>query len=55
MVKVVVDGRVPDAEPSQAYLEPAAITLLDELQRRADLGDVDFLAKHGEVYVRRTA
>ena len=39
----------------QAVLEPAAVKFLDEMQRLATGGNLDELAKHGEVYVRRTA
>ena len=58
VVRVEVDAVIPDADPSQPYLEPAALRWLDELQRLADAGDVDTLATSsagGDVYVRRSA
>jgi hypothetical protein len=55
VVRVEVDAIIPDADPSEACLEPATIRWLDELQRLADGGDADALAKAGDVYVKRTA
>lgn len=55
VVRVDADAVVPDADPSEPCLEPATLRWLDELQALADAGDVDALAKVGEVYVRRTA
>jgi hypothetical protein len=55
VARVEVDAIVPDADPSEACLEPATVKWLDELQRLADAGDVGALEKHGEVFVRRSA
>ncbi len=55
VARVEVDAIVPDADPSEPCLEPATLRWLDELQSLADKGDVDELAKAGEVFVRRTA
>jgi hypothetical protein len=55
VVRVEVDAVVPDADPSEPCLEPATLRWLDELQQLADAGDVDALAKVGEVFVRRSA
>jgi hypothetical protein len=50
---VEVDAVIPDEDPSEPCFEPKAVTFMDELQRLANEGRVDELAKHGEVYVRR--
>ncbi len=54
-VKVEVEEVIPDFDPSEPCLEPATVKFLDELQRLANEGKLDELAKHGEVYVRRSA
>lgn len=54
-VRVLVDAVIPDADPSEPCLEPPALRFLDEVQRLTNAGDVDALAKVGEVYVRRSA
>jgi hypothetical protein len=54
-VKVEVEEVLPDFDPSEPCLEPATIKFLDDLQRMANAGQLDELAKHGEVYVRRSA
>jgi hypothetical protein len=55
VVRVEAEAVFPDADPSEACLEPRTLRWLDELQDLADAGNVDALAKHGEVFVRRTA
>jgi hypothetical protein len=55
VVRVEVDAIIPDADPSEPCLEPQTVRWLDQLQKLADLGDVDSLGKAGEVYVRRSA
>ena len=55
VVRVEADAVIPDADPSEPCLEPATLKRLDELQRLADAGDVESLAKAGDVYVRRSA
>jgi hypothetical protein len=55
VVRVEVEAVIPDADPAEPCLEPATLRWLDELQGFADEGNVDALAKHGEVFVRRTA
>lgn len=55
VIRVEVDAVIPDADPSQPYLEPSTVRWLDELQRLADAGDATTLAKAGDVYVRRSA
>jgi hypothetical protein len=51
-VRVMVDAVIPDSDPSEPCFEPPAVKWMDELQRLVDAGDVDALAKVGEVYVR---
>jgi hypothetical protein len=55
VVSVQVDALIPDADPTEPCLEPHTVRWLDELQGLADRGDVDALAKVGQVYVRKTA
>ncbi len=54
-VRVEVEEVIPDFDPTEPVLEPAAVKFLDEIQRLAHKGDLDELAKHGDVYVRRSA
>ncbi|MEX2212750.1 MAG: hypothetical protein WD768_01395 [Phycisphaeraceae bacterium] len=55
VVRVEAEAVIPDADPSEPCLEPATLRWLDQLQQWADAGDVESLAKVGEVFVRRTA
>ena len=55
VVRVDVEAVIPDADPSEPCFEPPVVKWMDELQRLADAGDVDALAKLGDVYVRRSA
>jgi hypothetical protein len=55
VVRVEVDAIVPDADPSEPCLEPATVKWLDELQAKADSGDVEALERIGQVYVRKSA
>jgi len=55
VVRVEVEGVIPKSDPSEPCLEAGTVRWLDELQRLANEGKVDELAKHGEVYVRRSA
>jgi hypothetical protein len=52
---VEVDAIIPDADPSEACLEPQTIRFLDELQSKANRGLINELASIGDVYVRRSA
>lgn len=54
-VRVLVEAVIPDEDPSEPCLEPPALRFLDDVQRLTNAGDVDALAKIGEVYVRRSA
>jgi len=52
-VRVEVEAVIPEEDTSEPCLEPDTVRWLDQLQRLANEGKVDELAKHGEVYVRR--
>jgi len=54
-VRVAVQAVVPHDDPSEPCFEPPVIKHLHHLQQLAQAGDVDELAKHGEVYIRRSA
>jgi hypothetical protein len=49
-VEVEVEVVYPTDEPSQACLEPDTVRLLDEIARKAESGDVEFLRRVGRVY-----
>lgn len=55
VVRVEAEAVIPDADPSEPCLEPATLRWLDKLQELADDGDIEALAKVGEVFVRRSA
>lgn len=58
VLRVQVEGVIPDARPGEPVLEPATVRWLDDLQRLADAGDVEQISKTtgiGDVYVRRSA
>jgi hypothetical protein len=55
VVRVEVEAVIPDFDPSEPCLEPETVRWLDEVQRKADAGEVEHLAKIGEVYVRQSA
>lgn len=55
VVRVVVDAVVPAGAFDEPYLEPPALRRLEEVQDKADQGDVNWLANAGDVFVRRTA
>jgi hypothetical protein len=54
-VRLTVEGVIPDEDDSEPCLESETVRFLDDVQRLANAGDVDALAKLGEVYVRRSA
>lgn len=55
VVRVEVDAIIPDDDPSEPCLEPPTIRFLDDLQTKADQGQITELEKVGDVYVRRSA
>ena len=55
VVRVEVDAVVPEADPSEPAFEPRALKVLDEAARLAAVGDLEALAKIGEVYFRKSA
>ena len=49
-VEVEVDVVYPAARPNEASLEPDTVRWLDEVARRAEAGDVEFLRHAGRVF-----
>ncbi|NLX94834.1 MAG: hypothetical protein GXY83_01525 [Rhodopirellula sp.] len=49
-VEVEVDVLYPAENPSEACLEPATVRWLDEVARRAEAGDVEYLQNVGRVF-----
>jgi hypothetical protein len=49
-VEVEVEVMYPSDDPSEACLEPATVRWLDEIARRAEQGDVDYLRSVGRVF-----
>lgn len=49
-VEVEVDVVYQDESPSEACLEPATVRWLDEVARKADEGDLEFLRRAGRVF-----
>ena len=49
-VEVEVEVVYPADDPSEPCLEPATVRWLDEIARRAEQGDVDYLRTVGRVF-----
>lgn len=49
-VEFEVEVVFPKGLPNEACLEPQVVKWLDEVARRADAGDVEFLQTIGKVY-----
>ena len=49
-VEVDVEVIYPDDDPSEPCLEPEAVRKLDEIARRAEQGDLDYLRSVGRVF-----
>ncbi len=49
-VEVEVDVVYPIDDPSEPCLEPATVRFLDEVARRAEAGDVEYLQKIGRAF-----
>jgi hypothetical protein len=55
VVRIEAPAVIPDADPSEPCFEPPTMRTLEEAQRLADAGEIEALAKLGEVYMRRSA
>ena len=49
-VEVEVQVVYPEDDPREACLEPATVRWLDEVARRAEAGDLDYLRTAGRVF-----
>ena len=49
-VEVEVEVVYPAEDPSEACLEPATLRWLDEVARKAEEGDVEFLRRAGRLF-----
>jgi len=49
-VEVEVEVVYPTDFPSEACLEPATVRWLDEVARKAEAGDVEYLRKAGRLF-----
>jgi hypothetical protein len=49
-VEVEVEVVFPDDDPSEPCLEPATVRRLEEIARRAEMGDLDYLRTVGRVF-----
>ncbi len=49
-VEVEVEVVYPAEDPSEPCLEPATVRWLDEVARRAEQGDLDYLRRVGRVF-----
>lgn len=53
VVRVDADAIVPDEDPSEPCFEASVVRWLEEVQRLADAGEIEVLAKLGDVYYKR--
>jgi len=49
-VEVEVEVVYPEEDPSEPCLEPETVRFLDEVARRAEAGDVEYLKRVGRVF-----
>ena len=49
-VEVEVEVVYPEDDPSEACLEPATVRWLDEVARKAEEGDVEYLQEAGRLF-----
>ena len=49
-VEVEVEVVYPEDDPSEPCLEPATVRRLDEIARKAEEGDVEYLRKVGRLF-----
>ena len=50
VVAVEVEMVIPPDDPSEPCYEAETVRFLQEVQERAERGDLDWLKKHGKVY-----
>ena len=55
VVRVEVDAVIPRDDPSEPCFEPKTVEFLREVRERAEAGDVEWLKRIGDVYVRLSA
>ena len=55
VVRVEVDAVIPKDDPSEPCFEPGTVEFLRDVHERAEAGDVEWLKKVGDVYVRLSA
>ena len=55
VVRVEVEAVIPKDDPSEPCFEPATVEFLREVHENAEAGDVEWLKKVGDVYVRLSA
>lgn len=55
VVRVEVDAVIPEDDPSEPCFEPVTVKWLDEVREHAEAGDIDWLEKFGDVYLRQSA
>jgi hypothetical protein len=49
-VEVEIDVVFPDGAPEEACMEPMTVRWLDEIARKAEEGDLNFLRQAGRVF-----
>jgi hypothetical protein len=49
-VQVEVEAAYPEEDPSQPCLEPRTVRWLDEVARKAEEGDVEYLQEVGRLF-----
>jgi len=55
VVRVEVEAVIPEDDPSEPCFEPKTVEFLREVYERAEAGDMEWLDRIGDVYVRRSA
>ncbi|MFV2068328.1 MAG: hypothetical protein ACC645_15270 [Pirellulales bacterium] len=50
VVAVQVEAVIPGDDPSEPCYESESVQLLREIEKRANLGEVEWLRQHGKVY-----
>jgi len=52
VVQARVEAVIPEDESSEPCFEPGTIEFLRQVRERADNGDIDWLDRVGQVYIR---